>query len=38
VAKIVPGQQLVKPEHLFIKLDDSVVEKEDAKLEGGRVD
>ena len=36
VVKIVPGQQLVKPEHLFVKLDDSVVEKEDAKLEGGR--
>jgi methionyl-tRNA synthetase len=36
VAKIVPGQQLVKPEHLFVKLDDSVVEIEDAKLEGGR--
>jgi methionyl-tRNA synthetase len=36
VAKIVPGQQLVKPEILFVKLDDSVVEKEDAKLEGGR--
>ena len=37
VAKIVPGQQLVKPEILFVKLDDSVVEREDAKLEGGRV-
>ncbi|MFA5375066.1 MAG: methionine--tRNA ligase [Dehalococcoidia bacterium] len=36
VAKIVPGQQLVKPEILFVKLDDSVVEREDAKLEGGR--
>jgi methionyl-tRNA synthetase len=37
VAQIVPGQQLVKPEILFVKLDDSVVEREDAKLEGGRV-
>jgi len=37
VARIVPGQQLAKPEILFTKLDDSVVEREDAKLEGGRV-
>jgi len=37
VGQIVPGQQLVKPEILFAKLDDSVVEREDARLEGGRV-
>lgn len=37
VGQIVPGQQLVKPEILFAKLDDSVIEKEDARLEGGRV-
>jgi methionyl-tRNA synthetase len=36
VAQIVPGQHLVKPEILFVKLDDSVVAMEDAKLEGGR--
>ncbi|MFA5055207.1 MAG: methionine--tRNA ligase [Dehalococcoidia bacterium] len=36
VAEIKPGQQLAKPEALFVKLDDSVVETEDAKLEGGR--
>jgi len=37
VAEIVPGRQMVKPEILFVKLDDSVVDREDAKLEGGRV-
>jgi methionyl-tRNA synthetase len=36
VSKIETGQKLASPEPLFVKLDDAVVEKEDAKLEGGR--
>jgi methionyl-tRNA synthetase len=38
VSEVQPGQQLATPEPLFTKLDDSVVEAEDARLEGARAD
>ncbi len=36
IQPVVPGQELPKPEALFIKLDDSIVEEETAKLAAGR--
>ncbi len=36
IAKLPPGQKLATPEPLFIKLDDSVVDEETAKLESSR--
>ena len=38
VSEVQPGQRLAAPEPLFTKLDDSIVEEEDARLEGDRVD
>jgi len=37
-SEVLPGRRLASPEPLFIKLDDSVVEAEDALLEGARAD
>ncbi|MEA1958142.1 MAG: methionine--tRNA ligase [Chloroflexota bacterium] len=37
VADIVPGQQLMKPEPLFTKLDESIVVEEDARMESACV-
>ena len=38
VSEVQPGQRLDTPEPLFTKLDDSIVEQEDARLGAVRAD